>query len=177
MNRYVAPSIETHIPVKVEIPAEGDDLAVGRPDLPPPSLWQQSVQVTHKKTGRPAVVARVDWATNMFRAYYPDEGPKGVDGKPSGRYSQRTEWEHCRDWEPTVTFSPRELERQAARELLEEEIGKLDAKSLAAVSVLCDDPDPAKALAKLEALRQMGVIRATSEVAQVAVAEVTKGRK
>lgn len=176
----IAPTIETHVPVKVgadEIPEEGNELAVGRPDLPTPSLWQRAVRATHKVTGRRAIVHRVDWATNMFRAFYPDEGdPDPATGRPKGRYSERTEWEHCRDWQVEVTFSPRELERQKARAQLEVELSTLDAADLAAVSVLCDDADPAKALAKLEALRRLGVIKASSEAAQMAVAEVRKGQ-
>lgn len=170
-----APTVETHVPITAEMPDESTELAVGRPDLRTPSLWQHSVKVTHKVTGREAVVARVDYGTNMFRAFYPNEGPV-IDGKPSGRFAERTEWENCRDWRVDVTFSPRELERQQARVQLEQEIAKLDANSLAAVTVLCDDPDPAKALAKLEALRRMGIIKTSSDVAQAAVAEV-KGLK
>jgi hypothetical protein len=169
----LAPTIETHVPVTAPMPEEGTELAVGRADIPPPSLWQHSVKVTHKVTGRQAIVARVDWGTNMFRAFFPNEGPM-VDGKPTGRFAERTEWEHCRDWVVDVTFSPKEMARQAAREKLAEEIGKLDADSLANVTVLCDDPDPAKALAKLEAMRRMGIIKASPETAQAAVDAVKK---
>jgi hypothetical protein len=157
-----APTIDTHVPIKVtDLPNEPAELAVGRPDLPTPSLWQNSVQVTHKATGRKAIVVRVDWGTNMFRAFYPEQQ----------RFSERTEWEHCRDWDVDVTYSPRELERQAARNKLEAEIAKLDPSSFAAVQVLCDDDDPAKALAKLEALRQLGVVKASPEAAQAVITE------
>lgn len=172
-----APSLATHVPVKVDLPDEDTELSVGRDDLPTPSLWQRSVEAKHKITGRRAVVARVDWATNMFRAFYPDEGDPGPDGKPTGRFAERTEWEHCRDWDVAVTWSPQELERQAAQRKLQGEIATLDPKSLAAVSVLCDDTDPVKALAKLEALRQLGVVKTSAEAAQMAVAEVKKGSK
>jgi hypothetical protein len=169
------PTIETHVPVTVDIPEEATDLLVGRPDIPPPSLWQHAVEVTHRTSGKRAVVARMDWSTNMFRAYYPDEGERDATGRPAGRFAERSEWEHCREWKPSVTLSPKELARQAAREQLEKEIAKLDARGLAAVSVLCDDPEPAKALAKLEALRHLGVVQVSSEAAQMAVAEVKKG--
>jgi len=166
MSQYTTPTIETHIPLTEEIPPEPTELAVGRPDIPPPSLWQHSVKVVHKVTGKTAIVQRVDWAMNMFRAYYPDEG----------RFAERTEWEHCRNWDVAVTFSPKELERQRARAQLDEEIAKLDPKGFAAVTVLCDDPDPARALAKLEALRQLGVVKASPEAAAHVVAEVKKGK-
>ncbi len=175
MTQHVAPSIETHVPKTAEIPEEENELAVGRPDIPVPSLWQQSVRVVHKVTKQPAIVARVDWSMNMFRAYYPDEiDPKTGD---KGRFATRTEWQHCRDWDVEVTFSPRELERQAARQLLEDEISRLDAKSLAAVTVLCDDTDPEKALAKLTALKELGVVKVSVAAAKVAVDEVKKGGK
>lgn len=169
------PSLDTHVPVVAFIPKESNDIAVGREDIPPPSLWQKSVKVTRKKDGKEAVVNRIDWAMGMFRAYYPDETDPKTGEK--GRFADRTEWEHCRDWNVAVTYSPKELERQAARALLEEEIAKLDAKSLAAVSVLCDDADPAKALAKLDALRQLGVVKVSAEAAKAAVDEVRKDSK
>lgn len=174
MTQHVVPSIATHIPVTVdELPEEEADLASNRPDEPTPSLWQRSVKVRHKATGKPAIVHRVDWATNMFRAYYPDE--TSSDGK-QGRFAERTEWEHCRDWDVEVTFSPRELERQAASKRLHEEIAKLDEASMAAVAVLVDGDEPAKALAKIEALRKLGVIKASAEAAAVAVEE-TKAKR
>lgn len=177
MSNYVTPSIDTHVPVTAEMPNEATDLAVGRPDLPVPSLWQKAVQVKHKITGKVAVVATVDHAMNMFRAFYPDEGDIDLDtGRPKGRFSARTDWEQFKNWDVAVTFSPRELERQAAMARLHTEIAKLDATGLAAVTVLCDDPDPTKALAKLEALRALGVVKVSTEVAQVAVAEVKKGK-
>src|SRR5690606_27112226 len=104
MNAYLVPSVETHIPETAELPPEDAELAVGRDPIPPPSLWQKSVKVRHKATGRPAIVVRVDWDTNMFRAYYPDEIDEATGKK--GRFSPRTEWEHCRDWDVEVTLSP-----------------------------------------------------------------------
>jgi hypothetical protein len=167
---YQAPTVDTHVPLTTSLPEESNTLAVGRPDIPPPSLWQHSVRVTHKVTKKQAVVVRVDWNTNQFRAFYPDEvGPNGE----MGRFAERTEWEQCRDWEVDVTFSPRELERQAARALLEEEIAKLDAKQIALAKVLCDDPDPNKALGKFQLLVSAGLIHLPA-VSDAAVAEAVK---
>jgi hypothetical protein len=172
-RNHLSPSLETHVPVQVHVPSERNDVLVGRPDLPTPSLWQNSVLVTHRETKRRAVVHRVDWATNMFRPYYPDEGEVDPETKkPKGRFAERTEWEHCRDWLVEVTFSPAELARQAARDRLEAEMALLDAKELAAVAVLCDDPDASKALAKLEALRALGIVKVSAAAAAEAVAEV-----
>jgi hypothetical protein len=42
--------------------------------------------------------------------------------------------------------------------------------------VLCDDPDPAKALAKLHVLLEMGALKVSPEAAQ-AVVESRKGGK
>lgn len=175
MSQYVVPSIDTHIPKTASLPAEPAHLSDGRPDLPTPSLWQNSVRCTHKVTGKPAIVVRVDYGTNMFRAFFPEEGDIDPDTQErKGRFAERTEWEHCANWDVEVTYSPKELERQAARAQLEMEISKLDATGLAAVTVLCDDPDPTKALAKLEALRALGVVKVSSEAAKVAVDAVKK---
>lgn len=168
-----APSIATHIPVTVDMPDEDATLAVGRPDLPTPSLWQRSVQVAHKITGKSAIVQRVDYATNMFRAFYPDEGELDPEtGAPKGRFAERTEWEHCRDWNVAVTFSPKELERQAAFKKLRDEMDRLDKTTLALMSVLCEDADPVRALAKLEALRHIGAVKVAPEVAAAAIDEM-----
>ncbi len=112
------------------------------------------------------MVARIDHATNLFRAYYPDED----------RFDSRTEWRQCKDWQVDVTFSPAELQRQAAKTKLDQEVSRLDAAELAAVMVLVDDPDPAKALGKLEALRRMGVIKASPAAAHAAAIEAKKGK-
>ncbi len=171
-----SPSIETHVPVTGELPKEGVDLAVGRPDLPTPSLWQTSVQVAHKVTKRRAIVARVDYGTNMFRAFYPDEGETGPEGKPLGRFSERTEWEQCHAWDVSVTFSPRELERQKARAMFEDEILKLDPNEYAAVTALVDGDDPVKGLAKLEALRRLGVLKAAPATVHAAMNDKKAGK-
>ncbi len=165
MNNGI-PNIQTHIPVVSELPEEEAELAVGRPDLPVPSLWQQAVKVKHKVTGQEAVVARMDHNMNMFRAFYPAEN----------RFAPRTEWQHCRDWQVDVTFSPKELERQAAAAEFRRQTEAMDPTELAAVMVLVDADDPAKALAKLEALRRLGVVKAAPAVVQAAVSEAKKGK-
>jgi hypothetical protein len=166
MNEYANPSLATHIAQTAELPAEDMGQLTGRPDLPVPSLWQGKVKVKHKVTGEPAVVARLDFGLMMFRAFY--TAREGRDGT-MGRWSERTEWEHCRDWDVEVTFSPAELERQAAKKLLEDQIAKLDAGQIALARVLCDDPDPNKALAKLRMLIQAGLVKMPEEVAQAMV--------
>ncbi len=172
------PNISTHVPLTANLPKESNDLSVGRPDLPTPSLWQEAVQCTHKVTKKVAVVARVDWGTNMFRAFYPDEGEiDPTTSKPKGRFSERTEWEQCNAWDVAVTFSPRELERQKALTLLEDEMGRLDPTESAAVMVLVDGDDPVRGLAKLEALRRLGVIKMSPAAAQVVMAETKKAGK
>ncbi len=176
MNSNPNPTIATHVPITAELPKESNELAVGRPDLPTPSLWQLSVQASHKVTKRVAVVARVDWGTNMFRAFYPDEG-EVINGKPVGRFSERTEWEHCKDWDVSVTFSPKELERQKALVMLEDEMMKLDPSESAAVMVLVDGDDPVRGLAKLEALRRLGVIKMSTAAAQAVISETKKASK
>lgn len=168
-----APNLQTHVPVMMEnMPAESAELAVGRPDLPTPSLWQRGVKVKRRIDDKEAVILRVDWDTNQFRAFYLDEGDIDPETRrPAGRMSERTEWEQCSEWYPEVTLSPAEKERQRARDELALAIQQLDATELAAVEVLCDDPDPAKGLAKLIALRRLGVIKAAPEVAQAAMVE------
>lgn len=168
-QRADAPTPETHVPITVVIPDEKNDVAVGRPDQPPPSLWQRSVKVVRKLDGKEAVVHRVDWSTMMFRAYYPDEINRETGEK--GRHSDRTEWEHCRDWNVSVTFSPKEIERQAARKLIDEELAKMDAKNLARAQMLCDDEDPNKAFAKLQMLIEAGFVTKLSDGAAKAIVD------
>lgn len=161
-----APHVATHVAETAELPQEPLDQIEDRPDEPTPSLWQRSVRVQHKVSGREAVVVRCDYYTNMFRAFYPDE--RAGDGS-MGRYGTRREWEHCHDWHVRSVFSPAELDRQAAIAKLEVELAKLDAKDLALVQVLCDDPDPNKNFAKMQALRAAGLIKASTEVMSAAV--------
>lgn len=169
-----APHVDTHIAERVELPPEPSDDEQDRPDEPTPSLWQNSVKVVHKLSQRTAVVVRVDWNMNMFRAYYPDERAK--DGT-MGRFSSRREWEHCHDWLVQTTYSPAELDRQAAHTRLEAELddmARTDPKGLALAQALCDDPDPARNFAKLQKLREAGLIKSSAEVMTAAV---EKGKK
>lgn len=162
------PNIETHVAETADLPGEDYGNLVGREDLPVPSLWQPKVKVTHKRTGRKAVIFRIDHGMQMFRAFYPDED----------RLATRTEWEQCKDWDVDVTFSPAELERQAAMAKLEEEINKLDARSIGLARVLCDDADPNKALAKMNLLVQSGMLTPMSaEAAEALIAEPKRAAK
>jgi hypothetical protein len=136
------PNHVTHVPVKVEIPGD-DDFAAERAVFPTPSLWQAGVKVRHRRdANREAIVRHVDYKTNQFR--------------PVG--GSRTTWENCMEWDPLVEPSPQEKERVAALEKLQAEMASLGPDDLAAVQVLVDDPDPSKALAKLEAMRRLGII-------------------
>lgn len=156
------PSLATHVAEVGEIPGDDHGNLVGRADLPVPSLWQARVKVRHRSTKRQAVIFRINHDMNQMRLFYPDED----------RLSTRTEWENCKDWEPELTFSPAELERQAAQAKLEADIAKLDASSIGLARVLCDDPDPNKALAKLGLLVQSGLLKPMgTEVAEAIVAD------
>ncbi len=171
------PNIETHIARTFDEMPKEDVEIVERPDLPVPSLWQKAVSVKRKADGKLAVVAKIDHAMMMFRAFFPNEGDVDPDtGKPKGKFSSRTEWEQCAQWDVEVTYSPKELARQAAQAQLDVEIAKLDKTSMGRVMVLCDDPDPAKALAKLHVLLEMGALKVSPEAAQ-AVVESRKGGK
>lgn len=162
------PNLDTHVAELGVLPPEDHGQLVGRADLPTPSLWQDRVKVKHKQTGREALIFRVDHSTCMFRAFYPDEN----------RLSNRTEWEHFHNWELQLTFSPAELARQAAAVLLEEEIAKMDARSIGLARVLCDDEDPNKALAKFQLLVQSGMLTPLStEAAEKLIAEPRVAKK
>lgn len=139
-----APDHTTHQPIKVSIPTD-DDLFVERPRLHTPSLWQAGVQVTHKADpSRAGHVRVVDHMTNQFR----------LVGQP------RTMWESFENWNVLVEKTEAEKAKDEAREMLRLEMESLDADDLAAVEVLCDDPDPTKALAKLSAMRKLGIVGA-----------------
>jgi hypothetical protein len=164
----LSPNHETHVPIKVEVPPDNDWNGSGRPPEPTPSLWQQGVKVMHKLTGKVGVVRVVDHYTNQFRAHYPE----------TGENDDRTTWNSCHEWNVAVTLSPAEAEKQRAREALEAEIAKLDPEELAAVDALVDGDDPKKGLAKLEALRKLGVIKAKASVVQSAIeAKPEKAKK
>ena len=138
-----APDHTTHQPIKVSIPTD-DDVHFERERLRTPSLWQSGVQVTHradeKRTG---TVRVVDYITNQFRLV--GQG--------------RTQWESFENWIVLVEKTPEEKAKDDARELLMLELDGLDPEQLLAVEPLIDDPDPAKALAKLNGLRKLGVIK------------------
>lgn len=153
------PNLDTHVAELGELPENDHGQLVGRPDLPVPSLWQERVKLKHKRNGTIATIFRVDHSTCMFRPYFPDEK----------RLATRTEWENFKDWEIQVTYSPTELARQAAAQVLEDEIAKLDARSIGLARVLCDDPDPSKALAKMQLLVQSGMLTPMSVAAAEAV--------
>lgn len=142
MSTAQAPDHTTHVPIQVVVPTE-DDVLLERPRAHTPSLWQQGVQVTNKEDqDRKGVVRAVDYVTRQFR----------LVGEP------RTHWESFDNWVVLVEKSPEEKARDAARAELEAELASLDADDLAAVSVLCDDPDAAKALAKFNAMKRLGII-------------------
>lgn len=137
-----APDHTTHQPIKVLIPTE-DDVLVQRERLPTPSLWQVGVQVTHKADQtRTGTVRVVDYVTNQFRLVG----------------SSRTMWESFEHWNVLVEKTPEEKAKDEARELFLLELESLDPDQLLAVEALCDDPDPAKALAKFNGLKKLGVI-------------------
>jgi len=138
------PDHSTHQPIKVSIPTE-DDLHVERPRMPVPSIWQVGVQVTNKADpNRTGTVRAVDHSTRQFRLVG----------------SARTMWDVFDEWNVLVEKTPAEKAKDEARELLAIELESLDADDLAAVQILCDDEDPAKALAKLGAMRKMGILAA-----------------
>lgn len=175
------PNINTHVPVKVAIPPEPAVLAVGRPDLPVPSIWVKGGGVTRKRDQKRAVIANIDHSMMLFRAFYPDEIGQDENGSPTeGRFAPRTEWEHCHDWIADVTISPEEAERQAALAAYSVELAKLDKEQLALASVLCDDVDPAKSLAKLRVMMNAGMIKtggATAETVERAVSDVKVAKR
>lgn len=157
------PTHETHIAVTMELPVEPNDSQAERPYIAPPNLWQNGVKCTHKLSGQKAVCARIDLGTMQFRPFWPD----------TQTFGSRTEWLACADWQPEVTLSEKEIARQAAAKQLEDEMAALDADDLANVTALVDGDDPAKALAKINALRNMKVIKGSSVAIQAAA---KKGR-
>lgn len=144
MSQQQAPDHTTHQPIRVSIPTD-DDVHFERERLRTPSLWQPGVQVTHradeKRTG---TVRVVDHMTNQFRLV--GQG--------------RTQWESFEHWIVLVEKTPEEKAKDEAREMFLLELEALDPDQLLAVEALCDDPDPAKALAKFNGLKKLGVIGA-----------------
>lgn len=151
-----------HIPVTVDdIPNEEAAEMHDRPDIPPPSAWARTAVVTHRRTKVRAVVHRVDFVTRQLRLWYPDR--KHLP--QAEQFDSRTGWQSFEDWEPEITFSPEEIERQKAKELFEQELLAFDAEGLSLVTVFCDDPDPVKALAKIRALKKTNIVRQKDEAA------------
>ena len=146
-------SINTHEPVRIEIPNEEATLGHDRPDVPAPHLWSYGVVCVHRKSKRKAVVHKVDLNTRQFRAYYPD----------TAQFDGRTAWQSFDEWDVEVTLSPKEVERQVAEARFAAELLTLDAIELSSVVALCDDEDPAKRMAKLTALRHLGIVKAKPE--------------
>ena len=163
-QHYIAPSVETHIPEKGDLPPEEERLIADRPDAPTPSLWQRAVKVKHKATGEPAMVVRPLWDTNQFRAFYSERLDPITGAK--GTYGNRTQFESFERWEVETTFSPLELERQTAAAALAEEVASLTEQERAMVALWCDDPDPNKNVAKLQALRTAGMIKSSGPKAK-----------
>lgn len=149
-----------HIPVTADVPEEPVGDLEDRPDIPVPSAYARGAVVRHRIEGTKAVIHRVDHITRQLRLYYPDR-PEGK------RYEPRTTWHSFESWEPEITLSPEEVERQNALKLFEEELTDFDAAGLELVKVFCDDPDPIKALAKVRALKKSGMVRTAAEAKKV----------
>ncbi len=144
-----------HIPVTEEVPqeasTEGDHR---RPDIAPPSAWTRGAVVVHRKTKQRAVVHRVDLVTRQMRLWYPDRKDLPNDEQYDGRNAWHT---IDGDWEPEITLSPEEVERQAAQKAFDDEIAALDEASREFVVQFCDGPDARTRLKKLRALRKSPV--------------------
>lgn len=145
MSQPQQPNHITHVPVQVDVESLlKDDILVQRDKIPTPSLWQEGVTVTNRADPtRTGVVRRVDHVTNQFR----------LVGEP------RTSWESFDQWAVLVEKSPEEKRRDADADLLRAEIEALTPDELLAVEALIDDPDPSKALKKLNGLRLLGVMK------------------
>lgn len=161
------PNAQTHVPVTVDVPAESAWTGEGRQYMEPPTLWKAGVKVVHKLTGREAVIYRMDLGTMQFRPFYLD----------TQSHAGRTEWESSRDWNVSVTLHPDEMAKRDVRKKLDAEISALDPDELEAMHALVDGDDPAKGLAKLNALRKLGVIKSKPAVAAVAIEEAGAKKK
>ena len=164
------PHISTHVPLLVDIPKEEVDQSEDhrRADITPPNIWPRAVGVVRKSDGKRAAVHVLDLNTRQFRAYYPEEQ----------RFGDRTEWHPFDAWNVDVTFSPAELERQAAATKLSAELDALNGAELKLFQAFCMDDDPRKALAKLDAMRDsgLGMFRPKADVPSTATTD-TKGNK
>lgn len=167
-----------HIPVtSPDLPKEEVGDMHEREDIPPPCAWARTAVVTNRRTKQRAVVHRVDFMTRQIRLWYPDR-----KHLPSAdQFDKRTDWQSFDDWEPEITFSPEEIERQSAKRLFEEELQEFDAESLSLVTVFCDDSDPVKALQKLRALKKTPMFKmregASAEVTTMPAEPAKKGGK
>ncbi len=157
---YTAPNIETHVAETHELPAEPNELLGDRPDEPTPSLWQKTVRAKHKRTNEPVVVVRVDWATMLFRPFWPERTNPKTGQK--GLFGSRLDWQSCRDYEVEVTFSAAELDRQKAKQEYDAMLARLDPEMLEAAQTFCESLDPHDSIKKLRALEKLGVIQITS---------------
>ncbi|MGL4444248.1 MAG: hypothetical protein ACRCU1_11520 [Alsobacter sp.] len=156
MTQQEAYDPNKHVPVTVdEIPEEASADMTSRPDIPPPSAYARTAVVEHRRTRKRAVVHRVDFVTRQMRLWYPDRS----DLPREKQFDARTEWQSFDEWDPIITFSPDEVERQNAVKLFEDELLAFDAQGLALVKVFCDDDDPVKSLAKVRALKLSGMVR------------------
>ncbi len=144
-----------HIPVTQEVPKEdAEEGDYRRPDIAPPSAWNRTAVVVNRRTKQRAVVASVDLVTRQMRLWYPDRAHLSKIEQFDGR----TAWQTLDgDWEPEITFSPEEVERQTAAKTYEDETAVLDASSQEFVAEFCNDPDPRRKLGKLRALRNSPV--------------------
>jgi hypothetical protein len=152
-----------HVPVTQEVPKE--ELGDGdfrRPDIPVPSAFARGAVVIHRRTKARAAVHRVDLVTRQMRLWYPDRAHLPNDEQ----FDNRTGWQTIDgDWEPEITFSPEEVERQTAQAAFERECEAFDNDELEFVLQFCDDPDPRRKLAKLKAMQRKGLVNASAPVA------------
>lgn len=147
-NRHVAV-------INDEIPDEDAADLEPRADIEPPSPYRRKAVVVHRRTKERAVVHRVDFVTRQIRLWYPKRAEMGLDKK--AQFDERTEWRSFDDWEPEITESPEETERQAALKQFADELQGFDVDELEVVRAFCDDDDPRKALKKLQAFKRMQI--------------------
>jgi len=151
-----------HIPViSADLPKEEAVDLHDRPDIPPPSAYARAAVVTHRRTKERAVIHRVDFITRQIRLWYPNRAHL----PQRDQFDTRTGWQSFDEWEPEITFSADEIERQQAKALFAKEIEAFDAEGLSLVTVFCDDADPVKALGKLRALKRSNIVRVKEEPA------------
>lgn len=151
-----------HVPVMAEVPKEDGEQMHDRPDIPPPSPYARGAVVTHRRTRQRAVIHCVDLITRQLRLWYPDRAHL----PQKDQFDTRTGWQSFDEWEPEITFSAEEVERQKAKELFAKELESFDADGLSLVTVFCDDPDPIKALGKIRALKRSSIVRMKTEPEQ-----------